>query len=180
MHHTTPSIRRPGARRAALHSLRAAAGPRRAPRRATTTTVKARRASRTALRDCLKQHGVTLPAGFGSGNGGAATGRDTRARSRPAAHRVRCPRGVDQQKLQSAHPGVRWDRRRIPRRRPERPGASGVHGVPRRSRREGAQANGDRAHRRPSTGTRARFVAANKVCAALLPTRSTTTTTPSN
>jgi hypothetical protein len=65
----------------------------------TTTTVKGANAQGAALSDCLKQHGVTLPAGFG--NGGPPSGGTPG--SLPSGQTPGpLPAGVDTQKLQSA------------------------------------------------------------------------------
>jgi hypothetical protein len=143
----------------------------------TTTTVKDS-TSRTALSACLKQHGVTLPAGFGSGgNGGPPPGGvpgSFPAGGTPGS----LPAGVDQQKLQSAikacggtgngFPGGGQNRQAFQ----AYTSCLGDHGV------KVAEPSGTT----PATFDRnsAAFVAANKVCAALLPTPSTTTTVPSN
>jgi hypothetical protein len=145
-----------------------------------TTTVKGA-TSRTALSDCLKQHGVTLPAGFGSGgppSGGTppslpagATPGSPPAGGTPGS----LPAGVDQQKLQSAFKACGGTGNGFPGGGQNRQAFQaytsclGDHGV--------KVASG----KTPGTFDRnsAAFVAANKVCAALLP-KTTPTTTPSN
>ena len=131
------------------------------------------------MTECLKQHGVTLPAGFGDrGNGGPPAGGPPP--SFPAGGTPgSLPGGVDQQKLQSAFKAC-----------------GGGNGFPGGGGGRNSQAFqaytsclGDHGVKVPKqTGTTpptfdrnsAAFVAANKVCAALLPTPSTTTTVPSN
>lgn len=146
----------------------------------TTTTVKGSTGSgqSAALRDCLKQHGVTLPAGFGGGNGTPPSGGTPG--SFPAGGTPgSLPAGVDAQKLQSAFqacggtgggfPGGGRNSQALQ----AYTACLGDHGVkvPDRT----ASSTPPTFDRNSST-----FIAANKVCAALLPTRSTTTTTPSN
>jgi hypothetical protein len=135
----------------------------------TTTTVKGS-ASRTALRDCLKQHGVTLPAGFG--NGGPPNG-ETPGSFPAGGTPGSLPAGIDQEKLQSAiracggdgFPGGGQNRQAFQ----AYTSCLGDHGVK-------VAPTGST----PATFDRnsAAFAAANKVCAALLP--STSTTAPSN
>jgi hypothetical protein len=141
----------------------------------TTTTVKGGGSAQgTALRDCLQKQGVTLPAGFGGGGnrppGGGTPG------SFPAGGTPRTlPAGIDQQKFQSALKacggtgGFPGGGRNSPAFQAYTSCLSD-HGV-KVPKRTGATT--------PPTFDRnsATFVAANKVCAALLPTRSTTTTT---
>lgn len=134
------------------------------------------------MSDCLKQHGVTLPAGFGDrGNGGPPNGGPPNGEtpgSFPAGGTPgSLPAGVDQQKLQSAIKAC-----------------GGGNGFPGGGRnREAFQAYtsclGDHGVKVPKqTGSTpptfdrnsAAFAAANKVCAALLPAPSTTTSVPSN
>ena len=148
----------------------------------TTTTVKGS-TSRTALTNCLKQHGVTLPAGFGNGgNGGPPAGGPPSGGtpgSLPAgATPGSLPAGIDQQKLQSAFkacggagngfPGGGRNNQAFQ----AYTSCLGDHGV------KVAKPTGST----PPTFDRnsAAFVAANKACAALLPTPSSTTTVPSN
>lgn len=150
----------------------------------TTTTVKGS-TSRTALSDCLKQHGVTLPAGFGNGGPPAGgTPGSFPAGGTPGSFPAggtpgSLPAGVDQQKLQSAiqacggtgngFPGGGQNREAFQ----AYTSCLGDHGVKVAGPSGTTPATFDR--------TSAAFVAANKVCAALLPTPSSTTTTvPSN
>jgi hypothetical protein len=144
----------------------------------TTTTVKGS-ASQTALRDCLQQHGVTLPAGFGNGgppSGGPPSGEPPG--SLPAGGTPgSLPAGVDQQKLQSAIQACGGTGNKFP-------GAGqnsqafqaytsclGDHGIKVGKTTGSTPPTFDR--------TSAAFIAANKACAALLPSTSTTTA-PSN
>jgi len=143
-----------------------------------STTTVAGNASQTALRDCLKQHGVTLPAGFGGGNGTRPSG-ETPGSFPAGGTPGSLPAGVDAQKLQSAFqacggtgggfPGGGRNSQALQ----AYTACLGDHGVkvPNRT----ASSTPPTFDRNSST-----FIAANKVCAALLPTRSTTTTTPSN
>jgi hypothetical protein len=144
----------------------------------TTTTVKGRAGQSTALRDCLKQHGVTLPAGFGGGNGGPPSGGTPG--SFPAGGTPgSLPAGVDAQKLQSAFqacggtgggfPGGGQNRQALQ----AYTSCLSDHGV--KVPKQTASSTPSTFDRNSST-----FIAANKVCAALLPAPSTTTTTPSN
>lgn len=148
----------------------------------TTTTIKGS-TSRTALSDCLKQHGVTLPAGFG--NGGPPAGETPGSPpaggtpgSLPAGGTPgSLPVGVDQQKLQSAFKACGGTGSGFPgggrnsQAFQAYTSCLGDHGV------KVTQAKGST----PATFDRnsAAFAAANKTCAALLPSRSTTSV-PSN
>ena len=136
----------------------------------TTSTVRGSSAQATALRDCLQKRGVTLPAGFG--NGGPPSGG-----SRPSVPAggapPSLPAGVDLQKLQSAMQAC---------------GGSG-NGFPGGG--QNAQAfqaytgclsdHGVKVPKQSGSGTpptfdrnSSAFVAANKVCSALLPNTTTT------
>ena len=140
----------------------------------TTTTVKGS-TSRTALSDCLKQHGVTLPAGLGNGGPPAGgTPGSPPAGGTPGS----LPAGVDQQKLQSAFKACGGTANGFPgggqnsQAFQAYTSCLGDNGV------KVTQAKGST----PATFDRnsAAFAAANKTCAALLPSRSTTTSVPSN
>ena len=136
-----------------------------------TTTVKGANAQRTALRDCLQQHGVTLPAGFG--NGGPPSGGTPG--SLPSGQTPgSLPAGVDVQKLQSAMQAC---------------GAGGGFpggGQNREAFKAYTSCLSDHGVKLPTqTGSStppsfdrnsSAFASANKVCAALLP--NTTTTAP--
>ncbi|HEV7525143.1 MAG TPA: hypothetical protein VGP92_09260 [Acidimicrobiia bacterium] len=142
---------------------------------ATTTTAKAGAAGQTAFRDCLAQHGITLPAGAGNGRppGSGQGGGGGTPRSLPA--------GVDAQKFQAALTAC---------------GRTGGRGFGGGANSPAFQAytsclsdHGVKVPPRTASSTpptfdrtSATFVAANKVCAALLPSRTNTTTTtkPSN
>jgi hypothetical protein len=144
----------------------------------TTTTVKGS-TSRTALTDCLKQHGVTLPAGFGSGNGGPPAGGTPGSLPAGGTPGGSLPAGVDQQKLQDAFKACGGPGNGFPgggqntQAFQAYTSCLGDHGVKVPKQTGSTPATFDR--------NSAAFVAANKACAALLPTRATTTTTvPSN
>ncbi len=147
----------------------------------TTTTIKGRAGSgqSAALRQCLQQHGVTLPAGFGDGNGGAPPSGGTPGSFPAGGTPGSLPAGVDAQKLQSAFQACGGTGGGFPG--GGRNGQAlqaytaclGDHGV--KVPKQTASSTPPTFDRNSST-----FIAANKVCAALLPTRSTTTTTPSN
>jgi hypothetical protein len=142
----------------------------------TTTAVKGS-TSRTALTDCLKQHGVTLPAGFGNGANGGPPPGETPGSFPAGGTPGSLPGGVDQQKLQSAikacggtgngFPGGGRNTQALQ----AYTSCLGDHGVKIAKPTGSTPGTFDR--------TSAVFVAANKVCAALLPTPSTTTV-PSN
>ncbi len=137
----------------------------------TTTTVKGS-TSQTALSDCLKQHGVTLPAGLG--NGGPPTG-ETPGSFPPGGTPGSLPAGVDQQKLQDAFkacggtgggfPGGGQNTQAFQ----AYTSCLGDHGVTVTPAKGSTPATFDR--------NSAAFAAANKTCAALLPSRPSTTTT---
>lgn len=143
----------------------------------TTTTVKAS-SSRTALSDCLKQHGVTLPAGFGNGGNGGPPAGQTPGSFPAGGTPGSLPAGVDQQKLQSAFkacggtgngfPGSGQNSQALQ----AYTSCLGDHGVKVPKQTGSTPPTFDRSS--------AAFVAANKACAALLPTRSSSTTVPSN
>ena len=139
----------------------------------TTTTVKGS-TSRTALSDCLKQHGVTLPAGLGNGGppAGGTPGCPRAASVRApgaAALRGRCPPASTNRSSCKRIQGVCGERQRL-----QRPGGGqnsqafqaytsclGDHGVKVHPPAKGSTpATFDR--------TSAAFTAANKTCAALL------------
>jgi hypothetical protein len=150
----------------------------------TTTTVKgpAGAGQPAALRDCLKQHGVTLPAGFGGGNGPPPSGA-TPGSFPPGGPRGSLPAGVDAQKLQSAFQACGGARGGFP--------GGGFAGGRNRQAFQAYTAclsdHGVKVPKRTALSTpptfdrnSSVFVAANKVCATLLPAASPTTTTPSN
>jgi hypothetical protein len=146
----------------------------------TTTTVKGNAAAgqSAALRNCLKQHGVTLPAGFGGGNGAPPSGGTPG--SFPAGGTPgSLPGGVDAQKLQSAFQACGGSGGGFP--------GGGQNGQALQAYTSCLSDHGVKVPKRTGSSTpptldrnSSTFLAANKVCAALLPTRSTTTTTPSN
>ena len=143
----------------------------------TTTTTKG--AQGAAFADCLKQHGVTLPAGFGNGgppSGGPPSGGPPSGGtpgSLPDGQTPRSlPAGVDPQKLQSAFqacgggrgfPGGGQNRQAFQ----AYTSCLSDHGVkvPTRT----GSSTPPTFDRNSST-----FVAANKVCSALLPNTMTT------
>jgi hypothetical protein len=143
----------------------------------TTTTVKGS-TSRTALSDCLKQHGVTLPAGFGGGGNGGPPPSGTPGSPPAGGTPGSLPAGVDQQKLQAAFKACGGTGNGFPGGGQNSQAFQAYtsclsdHGVKVPKQTGSTPATFDR--------TSAAFVAANKVCAALLPTRSTTTTVPSS
>ena len=136
-----------------------------------STTTTAKGAQGAAFADCLKQHGVTLPAGFG--NGGPPSGGTPG--SLPAGQTPgSLPAGVDTQKLQSAMQACG--------------GGRGFPGGGQNSqafqaytaclRDHGVKVPTQTGSSTPPTFDRnsSAFAAANKVCSALLP--NTTTTAP--
>jgi hypothetical protein len=139
----------------------------------TTTTVKGS-TSRTALSACLKQHGVALPAGFGNGGGPPSGGTPG---SIPAgATPGSLPGGVDQQKLQAAFKACGGTGGGFP--------GGGQNSQALQAYTSCLSDHGVKIPKQTGSGTpptfdrnSSTFVAANKVCSALLPN---TTTTSSN
>jgi len=137
-----------------------------------TTTVKGASAQGAALSDCLKQHGVTLPAGFGNGGPPAGgTPGSIPSDGTPGS----LPAGVDVQKLQSAMQACGGAGGRFPGGGQNSQAFKAYtsclsdHGVKVPTQ---AGSNTPPSFDRNSSA----FASANKVCAALLP--NTTTTAP--
>src|SRR5258708_34396641 len=135
----------------------------------TTTTVTGGSAQQTALGDCLQKRGITLPAGFGNGGNGPRSGGTPG--SFPAGGTPRSlPAGVDAQKLRSAIQACG--------------GTGGFPGGGQRGQAfqaytsclsdHGVKVPARTGSGPPTTIDRksTTFVAANKVCAALLPSES--------
>jgi hypothetical protein len=144
-----------------------------------STTTAAGNASQTALRDCLQKHGVTLPAGFGNRGSGPPASGGTPSSFPAGGTPGSLPAGVDAQKMQSAFQACGGTGNGF--------GGGGRNGQAFQAytaclRDHGVKVPVQTGSTTPPTFDRnsSVFVAANKVCAALLPNTSTTTTTPSN